>query len=235
MGIVAGLLATVTVSALLVNPEQRPENRYNDAARYCYVVFLILSTFFNLSAISISFEVYHTTLKIPLSGMLDFAASFKGSSRTEGYMHIYIGCYSLWCAIMAALYMLHGAGPFFIALGAAVAFVGHVTVLTNQLYNSLLRSFERHGKAGAHAAKNYKESSDEEGECESDGEQEQAKGKGGKKCDVKGTDNSKMPAQEQGKKADKAKGKDKGQVQQVAESIENRAALLSLGAAPIEM
>jgi hypothetical protein len=105
-----------------------PGYSFNEAAKYAYVICLLVATFLNLSAIVISTELYINTMKTPAEKALAFAPSTKGNIMYEVYMHAYCGAYSLWGAVCAGVYLQHGSPLFWISLAFGVAFVGFVGI-----------------------------------------------------------------------------------------------------------
>lgn len=80
--------------------------------------------------------------------MLEFAVETKTRWMLgdSGYMHVYLGMYTLWCSICAAVYMLHGVIGFFVAVGFSVSFLAHITRLSNVLWDIYWVVHVRRGK-----------------------------------------------------------------------------------------
>jgi hypothetical protein len=132
MGVVSALVATIVVSLLIIAPSSyNQDNLYNDPASILYFVLLSLSLLASISTITLSFEIYIQTLKVPDDKIEWWVTRFKGRPGTECVGHMNASLLLLVASIITLVYLLNGGVRFIIVLCILVP--GLILVNANNL------------------------------------------------------------------------------------------------------
>ena len=132
MGVVSALVATIVVSLMIVAPSSySQDNLYNDPASILYFVLLSLSLLASISTITLSFEIYIQTLKVPDDKIEWWVTRFKGRPGTECVGHMNASLLLLVASIITLMYLLNGGVRFIIVLCILVP--GLILVNANNL------------------------------------------------------------------------------------------------------
>lgn len=150
MGVVSALVATIIVSLLMLSPNSYNEdNFYNDQASIVYLILLCISLVASISTITLSFEVYAQTLKVPDDKIEWWVTHLKGRKTTECVVHMYTSLQMLVASIIALIYLLNGGKMFIISAcilvpGIFLVFINNGTIHARFLAHILFPDKRQH-------------------------------------------------------------------------------------------